>query len=44
MYEIIFDAASEERFGGPYLNIHRGDLHGVLEQVLRRGRSHSTIG
>src|ERR1700749_4516922 len=37
MYEIIFDAASEERFGGPYLNIHRGDLHAVLEQVVTPG-------
>src|SRR5947199_4124539 len=30
LYEIIFDAASEARFGGPYLNIHRGDLHAVM--------------
>jgi 6-hydroxynicotinate 3-monooxygenase len=37
MYEIIFDAASEERFGGPYLNIHRGDLHAVLEHVVSPG-------
>jgi 6-hydroxynicotinate 3-monooxygenase len=37
MYEIIFDAASEERFGGPYLNIHRGDLHAVLEHVVTPG-------
>ncbi len=37
MYEIIFDAASEERFGGPYLNIHRGDMHAVLEQVVEVG-------
>src|SRR6201981_3080024 len=33
MYEILFDAESEERYGGPYLNIHRGDLHSVLERV-----------
>jgi 6-hydroxynicotinate 3-monooxygenase len=37
MYEIIFDAASEERYGGPYLNIHRGDLHAVLEHVVTPG-------
>src|ERR1700689_2148349 len=37
MYEIIFDATSEERFGGPYLNIHRGDLHAFLEKVVPRG-------
>ena len=34
MYKIVFDAASEERFGGPYLNIHRGDLHALLEKGL----------
>ncbi|MGA7325166.1 MAG: FAD-dependent monooxygenase [Rhodomicrobium sp.] len=34
LYEIWFDAASEERFGGPYINIHRGDLHAVLEQAV----------
>jgi 6-hydroxynicotinate 3-monooxygenase len=37
MYEIKFDAASEARNGGPYLNIHRGDLHGVLERVVVPG-------
>jgi 6-hydroxynicotinate 3-monooxygenase len=37
MYEIMFDAQSEQRFGGPYLNIHRGDLHAVLEQVVAPG-------
>src|SRR6201994_1941837 len=37
MYEIAFDAASEERFGGPYLNIHRGDLHHILEHVVTPG-------
>jgi 6-hydroxynicotinate 3-monooxygenase len=34
MYKIVFDAESEARFGGPYLNIHRGDLHAILEQVV----------
>jgi 6-hydroxynicotinate 3-monooxygenase len=37
MYEIAFDAASEARFGGAYLNIHRGDLHAVLGQVVAPG-------
>jgi 6-hydroxynicotinate 3-monooxygenase len=37
MYEIVFDADSEQRFGGPYLNIHRGDLHAVLERVVAPG-------
>ena len=36
-YEIYFDAASEERFGGPYLNVHRGDLHAALERAVVPG-------
>lgn len=35
-YEISFDETSEERFGGPYLNIHRGDLHTVLGNAVPR--------
>jgi 6-hydroxynicotinate 3-monooxygenase len=34
MYQIFFDEESEKRYGGPYLNIHRGDLHEVLAQVV----------
>jgi 6-hydroxynicotinate 3-monooxygenase len=34
MYEIHFDAESERRFGGAYLNIHRGDLHAVMDKGL----------
>jgi 6-hydroxynicotinate 3-monooxygenase len=34
MYEIYFDEASEKRYGGPYLNIHRGDLHDILAQAV----------
>jgi 6-hydroxynicotinate 3-monooxygenase len=34
IYEIYFDEASERRYGGPYLNVHRGDLHDVLAQVV----------
>jgi len=37
MYEITFDAASEARFGGAYLNVHRGDLHAILERVVTPG-------
>jgi 6-hydroxynicotinate 3-monooxygenase len=37
LYEIHFDAQSEERHGGPYLNIHRGDLHYVLEHGVAPG-------
>lgn len=36
-YEIMFDAASERRFGGTYLNVHRGDLHAVLEKAVAPG-------
>jgi 6-hydroxynicotinate 3-monooxygenase len=36
-YEIAFDAASEQRFGGTYLNVHRGDLHAVLEKAVAPG-------
>jgi 6-hydroxynicotinate 3-monooxygenase len=37
MYEIYFDAESEKRYGGPYLNIHRGDLHEILACVVKSG-------
>jgi 6-hydroxynicotinate 3-monooxygenase len=37
MYEIVFDAASERRYGGPYVHIHRGDLHAVLERGVAEG-------
>ena len=37
MYKIEFDAASEARFGGPYANIHRGDLHAVLGKGVALG-------
>ena len=37
MYEICFNAENETRFGGPYLNIHRGDLHAVLERGIAAG-------
>jgi len=36
-YEIWFDAESERRFGGIYLNVHRGDLHAVLEKAVTPG-------
>ncbi len=29
--EFMFDAVAERRYGGPYVHIHRGDLHAVLE-------------
>src|ERR1700684_3128066 len=37
LYEIEFDAQSERRFGGPYVHIHRGDLHAVIEQGVAPG-------
>jgi 6-hydroxynicotinate 3-monooxygenase len=37
VYELVFDAASEKRFGGPYLGIHRGDLHAVLGKAISPG-------
>jgi 6-hydroxynicotinate 3-monooxygenase len=37
LYKIEFDAASEARFGGPYVNIHRGDLHAVIDRAVRPG-------
>lgn len=37
MYEIWFDKSSEQRYGGPYLNVHRGDLHEVLADVVLPG-------
>jgi 6-hydroxynicotinate 3-monooxygenase len=37
LYEIHFDAESEKRYGGAYLNIHRGDLHYVLEHGVALG-------
>src|SRR3954466_16158070 len=37
IYRIEFDAASEQHFGGPYANIHRGDLHAVLEKGVAPG-------
>src|SRR5882724_949231 len=37
LYKIAFDAASEAHFGGPYANIHRGDLHTVLGKGLAPG-------
>jgi 6-hydroxynicotinate 3-monooxygenase len=37
MAEFVFDAASEQRYGGPYVHIHRGDLHAVLERGVAAG-------
>ncbi len=37
LYELVFDAACEARFGGPFVNIHRADLHQLLLQPLKSG-------
>jgi 6-hydroxynicotinate 3-monooxygenase len=37
MYRIDLDGESERRYGGPYLNIHRGDLHDVLKHAVEPG-------
>jgi 6-hydroxynicotinate 3-monooxygenase len=47
LYEIVFDNESEAHFGGPYLNVHRGDLHAVLERVVTPGTiafNHRLVG
>ena len=37
MAEFVFDAAAERHYGGPYVHIHRGDLHAVLERGVTPG-------
>ena len=37
LYELALDPASEARFGGPYINVHRGDLHAALETAVSPG-------
>ena len=37
MAEFVFDAAHERHYGGPYVHIHRGDLHAVLERGVTPG-------
>jgi 6-hydroxynicotinate 3-monooxygenase len=37
LFELPFDPASEARFGAAYINVHRGDLHSVLESALTHG-------
>jgi 6-hydroxynicotinate 3-monooxygenase len=35
--EFVFDAEAEQHYGGPYVHIHRGDLHAVLERGVAAG-------
>jgi 6-hydroxynicotinate 3-monooxygenase len=37
LFELPFDPASEARYGAAYINVHRGDLHSVLESALDPG-------
>ena len=37
LFELPFDAASEAHYGAAYINVHRGDLHAVLESALAHG-------
>src|SRR5436190_4176815 len=37
LFELPFDPANEARFGAAYINVHRGDLHSVLESALGHG-------
>ena len=34
LFELALGAEGERRFGAPYINVHRGDLHAVLESAL----------
>jgi 6-hydroxynicotinate 3-monooxygenase len=37
LFELPFDPANESRYGAAYINVHRGDLHSVLESALAPG-------
>ncbi len=37
MAEFVFDAGAERHYGGPYVHIHRGDLHAVLARGVAPG-------
>jgi 6-hydroxynicotinate 3-monooxygenase len=37
LFELPFDPASEAHYGAAYINVHRGDLHAVLESALAPG-------
>jgi 6-hydroxynicotinate 3-monooxygenase len=34
LFELTLGAEGERRFSAPYINVHRGDLHAVLESAL----------
>jgi 6-hydroxynicotinate 3-monooxygenase len=37
VYKLVFDVEHEKKYGGPYVGIHRGDLHAVLAQAIAPG-------
>lgn len=37
LFELPFDAAAEAHYGAAYINVHRGDLHAILESSLEPG-------
>lgn len=37
LFEVPFDSASEAHYGAAYINVHRGDLHSILESALSPG-------
>jgi 6-hydroxynicotinate 3-monooxygenase len=37
LFELPFDPGSEAHYGAAYINVHRGDLHAVLESALEHG-------
>ncbi len=37
LYRIDFNVETEAKFGGPYLNVHRGDLHAILDHGMKPG-------
>jgi 6-hydroxynicotinate 3-monooxygenase len=39
-YELRFDAEMDARFDGPFVNIHRADLHQLLQSALASGTIH----
>jgi 6-hydroxynicotinate 3-monooxygenase len=37
LFELALDPASEAHYGAAYINVHRGDLHAILESALEHG-------
>ena len=35
LFELPLDAAAEAHYGGAYINVHRGDLHHILQSALQ---------